>query len=104
MGPHPGKMWQFVPGSKYMQPVLPGQINGAPYHSSPTQQLPPVYVQNASLEMAQTAMILHSQRISGYTIAPFLTELLEGFDINTPADWVQAEILALNAETSADGR
>ena len=104
ISPHPGKMWRFVPGSKFMEPVLAGTANGAPYHSSPTQQLPPVYVQNASLEMAQTAMILQTQTISGYTIAPFLTEPREGFDINDPCDLVRAEILALEAETSADGR
>ena len=87
--PHPGKMWTLQ--SRYMEPVMSGAIDRTPYHSSPTQALPAVYVQNASLEMAQTAMILQTKTISGYTIAPFLTEALEGFDINTEDDFAEAE-------------
>ena len=90
--PHPAKMWTLE--GKYMQPVIRGcHEDGTPYHSSPTQSLPVVYAQNASLEMAQTWVIEGTHTISGYTIAPFLTERLEGFDINTEADFIEAERL-----------
>ena len=92
--PHPAKMWQFEAGSRYMQPVIRGvHPDGTPYHSSPTQSLPAVYRQNASLEMAQTWVIEGTKTISGYHIAPFLTEGLEGFDINDEADFAEAERL-----------
>jgi len=54
------------------------------------QSMPEVYWQNASLEMAWTR-VLWSGTITGYTIAPFFTEGLEGFDVNTMSDWQEAE-------------
>ena len=92
--PHPAKMWTLEPGSKHMQPVMRGcHADGTPWHSSPSQSLPAVYKQNASLEMAQTWVIEGTKTISGYHIAPFFTEDLEGFDINTPEDFAEAERL-----------
>lgn len=88
--PHPGKMWQLEPGSKLMRPIMDGAYGGTPWHSLPTQSLPAVYVQNASLEMARTAMMLATKTISGSRIAPFLTDAIEGFDINTEEDWEHA--------------
>lgn len=96
---HPGKMWQ-VRGSR-MAPLLdewPGPLGEAPmtagrtpWHSMPTQSLPQVYVQNASLEIAWTWCVTHFDSISGPTVAPFFTDTLEGFDINTETDWQEAE-------------
>lgn len=97
--PHPCKMWRMEAGTKFMQPVIRGvHPDGTPFHSSPTQSLPPVYVQNASLEMAQTWVIEGTKTISGYHIAPFLTEELEGFDINTEGDFAQAEFIVSDRE------
>ena len=50
---HPGKMW-VVDGDR-MSPLLPSAAGEQPWHSTPYQALPPVYVQNASLEIAWTA-------------------------------------------------
>jgi CMP-N-acetylneuraminic acid synthetase len=100
--PHPGKMWTF--NGKLMEPVMVGWTETAPYHSSPTQSLPAVYAQNASLEMAKTASILATKTISGYRIAPFRTDEVEGFDINTEADFERAEALARDLETAGHGR
>ena len=90
--PHPAKMWRIERG--LLRPVLGGSHpDGTPYHSSPTQSLPEVYVQNASLEMARTSVIEATKTISGYRIAPFLTDGLEGFDINTEDDFLKADSL-----------
>jgi CMP-N,N'-diacetyllegionaminic acid synthase len=90
--PHPAKMWTLESGTKFMQPVIRGcHQDGTPYHSSPTQSLPAVYQQNASLEMAQTWVIEGTKTISGYHIAPFLTDPIEGFDVNTEEDFTEAE-------------
>jgi CMP-N,N'-diacetyllegionaminic acid synthase len=88
---HPGKMW-VVDGSR-MTPLLPQPPGTQPWHSTPYQALPPVYVQNASLEIAWTRVVLERRTIAGDVLMPFLTEGYEGFDINDPHDWMIAERL-----------
>jgi len=83
---HPGKMWVWQGGT--IVPLLPWTHgDGVPWHSSPTQSLPDVYVQNASLEMGYTSNILQWDSLTGHSVAPFLTDGYEGFDINTEEDW-----------------
>ena len=106
-GQHPGKMW-VIDGNR-MIPLLTPAAKGnlgvvaptpQPWHSTPYQALPPVYVQNASLEIAWTRVVLEGRTIAGDVLAPFLTEGYEGFDINDPADWMVAErLLAEGAVT-----
>lgn len=87
---HPAKMW-VIEGSR-MRPVMANpDPRGTPWHSTPYQALPPIYVQNASLEVARTETALQAGSIAGDAVRPFLTEGLEGFDINTADDWVLAE-------------
>lgn len=85
---HPGKMW-IVRGNR-MTPLLLNP-RGVPWHSTPYQALPEVYVQNASLEIAWTRVVLEGGSIAGDVITPFLTEGAEGFDINEQWDWWRAE-------------
>lgn len=92
---HPGKMWRFEAGSRFIVPYVDQtHPDGTPWHSSPTQSLPDVWVQNASLEMAWTYVLKQYGTISGRHVAPFLTEAEEGVDINTPEDWERAERMA----------
>ncbi len=105
---HPGKMW-VVRGDR-MFPLLPFGLAQAtdaaagrqeqPWHSTPYQALPTVYVQNASLEMAWTRVVLEGRTIAGDVIVPFLTEGYEGFDINDRHDWMIAERLLAEGEVS----
>src|SRR5690606_26498640 len=88
---HPGKMW-VVRGNR-MLPLLPFGNGEQPWHSTPYQALPPVYVQNASLEIAWTRVVFEQRTIAGNVIVPFLTDGYEGFDINDPSDWMLAEQL-----------
>jgi CMP-N,N'-diacetyllegionaminic acid synthase len=97
---HPGKMW-IVRGDR-MFPLLPfasarpganGDQADQPWHSTPYQALPPVYVQNASLEIAWTRVVRERRTIAGDVLVPFLTEGYEGFDINDAYDWMVAERL-----------
>ena len=96
---HPGKMW-VIRGNR-MYPLMPFELGapkpqgegGQPWHSTPYQALPLVYVQNASLEIAWTRVVLERRTIAGDTIVPFVTEGHEGFDINDPYDWMVAERL-----------
>lgn len=88
---HPGKMW--VIGGNRMSPLLPFSTTEQPWHSTPYQALPEVYVQNASLEIAWTRVIFENKNIAGNTVMPFLTKGYEGFDVNHPYDWRLAEEL-----------
>ncbi len=87
---HPGKMW-VVNGNR-MEPLLQGPKD-QPWHSTPYQALPPVYVQNASLEIAWSRVVSERRTIAGDVLVPFVTEGYEGFDINDPHDWMIAERL-----------
>ena len=91
---HPGKMW--VVRDKRMMPLLPLSPAEQPWHSSQYQSLPEVYVQNASLEIAWTRVVLEERTIAGNVLMPFLTEEFEGFDVNNPYDWHLAEHLVSN--------
>ena len=87
---HPGKMW--ILNDNTMQPLYPFSINNTPWHSNQYNVLPEIFVQNASLEIAWTKTIYDKKSISGNIIYPFITQGLEGFDINKEEDWLLAEI------------
>lgn len=81
---HPGKMWTLR--NDLLVPVLPVQPSGTEWYSQPTQALPEVWVQNASLEIAWKKCVLEANSISGAKIQGFKTIYPEGFDINTEND------------------
>jgi CMP-N,N'-diacetyllegionaminic acid synthase len=104
---HPGKMW-VVRGDRLF-PLLPfdvfqqesdGGRREQPWHSTPYQALPAVYVQNASLEIAWTRVVLQGRTIAGHVVVPFFTEGYEGFDINDRHDWMIAERLLAEGAVS----
>jgi len=89
---HPGKMW-VIRGGRLL-PLLPLSPAERPWHSAQYQALPEVYVQNASLEIAWTRVVAETGTIAGSDIVPFLTEGLEGLDVNSTRDWAWAESVA----------
>lgn len=96
---HPAKMWRV--NESRMTPVMHNpEQRATPWHSSQYVSLPEIYVQNASLEMAWTAVPLDKGTIAGDAIMPFLSEGYEGFDLNTPEDWMIAEQLVQSARVS----
>jgi CMP-N,N'-diacetyllegionaminic acid synthase len=86
---HPAKMW--VVRGRRMVPLLPIGPSDLPWHSSQYPALPEVYVQNASLEIAWSGVVLLERTIAGNVLMPFLTQGHEGFDVNKPYDWELAE-------------
>lgn len=85
---HPGKMW--VAQGDRMLPLMPFSLKGVPWHSNQYAALPEVFTQNASLEIAWTKTALQKHSLAGEAVVPFLSEGLEGFDINAPEDWMLA--------------
>ena len=93
---HPGKMWTLE--GDLMRPLLPQPEGETPLHSRQYQALPPVYVQNSSLEIAWTRVLAETRTISGRHVAPFLTEGPEGLTIDYPDDLERAEALLARGE------
>lgn len=95
---HPGKLWTQQADGR-IESIWPRFYDDAtlrvPYHSMPTQFLPEVLQQNASLEMAWAEHTVRASppSIAGSRVWPFRTEGYEGFDINVPEDWIVAEHL-----------
>ena len=96
---HPGKMWVVRHGG--LAPICPWVLDEAPWHSTPTQALPAVYIQNSSLEILKTDVIARTTSISGYAVAPFFTQGWEGFSIDYPEDWERAERHVADLQTTA---
>lgn len=83
---NPGKMW-IVDSNQEAFPYLPQIKESTPTHDQPTQLLPKVWVQNASLEIVKIKALLETNSISGRRILSFELPGREGFDINTQEDW-----------------
>lgn len=86
---HPGKMW-VIRGDR-MLPLMPFSNGMTPWHSCQYPSLPEIYAQDASLEIAWTRVATEGGSIAGEAIVPFISEGLDGFDINQPEDWLLAE-------------
>lgn len=95
---HPGKMW--IVRGKRMTPLLDLGPAHQPWHSSQYPSLPPVYEQNASLEIAWTRVVTETRTIAGHVLMPFFTEGNEGLDVNDPIDWRVAEELVRSGEAT----
>ncbi len=96
---HPAKMW-VLQGDRMIPLMKASDPDAPPWHSMPYQALPPIYVQNASLEIAWTRVVTGTRTIAGNALLPFLTEGYEGFDINDPHDWMIAERLLADGDVT----
>lgn len=74
-----------------MLPLMPFVNGSTPWHSCQYAALPEIYAQDASLEIAWSRVALEQNTIAGEAIIPFVSQGLEGFDINEPEDWLLAE-------------
>ncbi len=81
---HPGKMWIY--DNVFIKPLINKKIKKTPWHSSQYANLPVIYEQNASLEIAWTKTVKKYNTISGKKIIPFFTKNSQGYDINTIDD------------------
>ncbi|WP_293080853.1 hypothetical protein [Moorena sp. SIO3H5] len=92
--PQPSTPQPSTPQPSTLQPPTPQ----TPWHSTPYQALPEVYVQNASLEIAWSKVVLKEYTIAGKVIMPFITHDHEGLDINDLKDWWYLEYLIAQGE------
>jgi CMP-N,N'-diacetyllegionaminic acid synthase len=76
-----------------MQPILDQSHLDVAWHAGQYQALPQVYVQNSALEIAWTRVVTDTGTREGRVLAPFLTQGLEGFNVDDEEDWERAERL-----------
>jgi CMP-N,N'-diacetyllegionaminic acid synthase len=89
---HPGKMWRVSIDGR-ATPFLIQSENEIPTYNRPTQSLPKVWVQNASLEVVRYSSLKDTQSISGENVLAINLPGYEGYDINTQEDWDFLEYL-----------
>jgi N-acylneuraminate cytidylyltransferase len=85
---HPGKMWRIE--GDVMVPLLPQTPGEVPTHSRQFADLPEVFVQDSSLEIAWSRIVADGE-IAGRRVVPFRTTGLEGLSIDYPEDLEEAE-------------
>jgi CMP-N,N'-diacetyllegionaminic acid synthase len=90
---HPGKMWVLDEEGRTMRPALEQNDLDVAWHAGQYQALPKVYVQNSALEIAWSRVVFETGTREGRLVAPFLTEGLEGFNVDDLDDWDRAEAL-----------
>lgn len=90
---HPGKMWVLDEVGRLMRPLLDQSHLDVAWHAGQYPSLPPVYVQNSSLEIAWTRVVGATGTREGRMLAPFLTEGYEGLNIDEEEDFERAERL-----------
>jgi CMP-N,N'-diacetyllegionaminic acid synthase len=97
---HPGKMWILDGAGRTMMPLLDQSDLDVAWHAGQYQALPEVYAQNSALEIAWTRVVSETSTREGRVLAPFLTEGLEGFNVDDEEDWERAERLVAAGEAA----
>ena len=97
---HPRKMWLLSGDGRTMGPLLDQSELDVAWHAGQYQALPPVYSQNSALEIAWTRVVTETGTREGSVLAPFLTQGLEGFNVDDEDDWEQAARLVASGEAT----
>jgi CMP-N,N'-diacetyllegionaminic acid synthase len=95
---HPGKMWLLAEDGRTMSPLLDQSHLDVAWHAGQYQALPKAYVQNSALEIAWTRVVTEMGTREGNVVAPFLTQGLEGFNVDDEEDWERAERLVATGQ------
>lgn len=88
---HPGKSWVVLEDE--LAPFHTFGLDNPPAHSRPTQSLPPVWIQTASIEIAHVRTVTELHSLSGNRIMPFYDSWPQSLDVNSEADFLLAELL-----------
>lgn len=88
---HPHKMWIIDKEINRLVSLIPPDLKQPEAHTLSYQLLPQVYIQNASIDVTRTSVILKKNSITGTEIIPFIMDEVESIDINEPLDFVLAE-------------
>ena len=91
-GQHPLKMWRVQGDS--LQPFVPEDACGIrEAYNRPRQELPAAYVQNGSVDVVRTRVIMEDGSMTGRVIVPLIMDEAVSVNIDSPTDWRLAEIV-----------
>ena len=91
-GQHPLKMWAIE--DEWLMPFVPENVYGIlEAYNQPRQQLPQAFIQNGSVDVVRTKVILDLNSMTGRRIKVFVMDELDSVNIDSPLDWALAEIL-----------
>jgi len=88
---HPYKMWKIE--GNFLEPFIPWDQKPKEAHTLSYQVLPPVYVNNASIDVTKPETILKKKSITGTKILAYVMDEIESVDINNMLDFYFAEML-----------
>jgi len=95
-GRNPYKMWKFS-GDKDINPIL--EYEGVPEsYNAPRQALPDTYWHSGQIDVVRLETILEKHSMTGKKILGLELDDRYAVDIDTPADWMLAEIKLLHSE------
>jgi CMP-N-acetylneuraminic acid synthetase len=87
----PYKMW-FLQNNGLLKPVVTGEIVDA--HNMPRQALPPVYIQNACIDVVRTNIVLEQRSMTGNSILGYVMD--HNYDIDTHVQFQQVEHIIMS--------
>lgn len=88
---HPYKMW-IVKDNRLLS-FVPLEQKPREAHTLSYQVLPKVYIQNAAIDVTKPSNIWEKKSVTGAEIIPFVMNEIESIDINTPLDFIVAEVI-----------
>ena len=89
---HPYKAWVKDDGD-FISPFVHSEVNGVPGHSSQYASLPPVLIQDGSMDISWSRVVLDEGRITGSKVLPWTSKGDYSVDVNSEIDWLLAEVL-----------
>lgn len=93
---HPCKMWKI--DGEVIEPFLPEKICGKESYNKARQALPPVYIQNGSVDVTRWGTIMEKNSMTGDKILGMLMDEKESVNIDTELDFTVAEYLLKERE------
>lgn len=91
-GQHPLKTWAIK--DEWLKPFVPENVYDiSEAYNRPRQQLPQAFIQNGSVDVVRTKVILDLNSMTGHRIKAFVMDELDSVNIDSPLDWALAEIL-----------
>ncbi len=88
---HPHKMWTIDKENNRLRSFIPLNLKLPEAHTLSYQLLPEAYIQNASIDVVRSEVIVRKKSITGTEIIPFFMGEIESIDINTSLDFILAE-------------
>ena len=90
---HPHKMWVMEREGQRIRSFVPLEHKLPEAHTLAYHLLPIVYVQNASMDILRPSNIWQLRSTTGTEVIPLVMDEMESVDINSPLDFLLAEII-----------